>query len=99
MVFGRNFKSPSFFCFFSSQKSQQHFFHRLGTPDPMVVDPGRFGPSRVTNSEFSLNPDIEARYSIGLLEFPWDCGQILSAFWLICLKWLIFNNAKRRIIS
>ena len=47
-----------------------------------MVVPGRFGPSRVPNSEFSLNPDIEARYSIGLLEFSWDCGLILSAFGL-----------------
>ena len=51
-VWGRNFKSLLFFCFLSPQKCKYHFFHRLGTPDPMVVVPGRFGPSRVLNKIF-----------------------------------------------
>ena len=45
-----------------------------------MVVPGRFVPSRVLNIDFSQNPSIRALYSIGLLEFPCECGQILSAF-------------------
>ena len=40
MGFRRNFKSLSFLCFLSPRNPRHHFFHRLGTPDPMVVVPG-----------------------------------------------------------
>ena len=37
----------------------------LGEPDPVVVVPDRFGPSRVLKIDFSLNSGIGTLYSIG----------------------------------
>ena len=64
-ILGKNFKLLLFFWFLSSQKSEYHFFGRLGTPGPMVVVPGRFGPSRVLKVGFSLNQGIGALNCIG----------------------------------
>ena len=42
-----NSNRSNFFVFLRSQDPRHHFFHRLGTPDPMVAVPGRFGPPMV----------------------------------------------------
>ena len=52
MVLGPKFKIALIFLFFEPLESTAPLFNRLGTPDPMVVTPGRLWNSTVLDTEF-----------------------------------------------